>query len=75
MIKYIAPLLLFGSFVIAQSNWSDFFTDMHKWGGDTAVFFAQNGLFLNDTAANQIAIYRFSSAVDSATWRFSLGYD
>lgn len=60
---------------MAQSNWSDYFNDLSHWHGDTSVFSVQSGLQLNDSVANQIAIYRYSSAVDSATWRFSMSYD
>lgn len=73
--RFLVVLMLTCSGILAQSNWSDYFADLRDWHGDTATFSVQNGLQLDDSVANQIAIFRFSSAVDSATWRFSISYD
>lgn len=61
--------------VNAQVNWMESFVDLQRWNGDTAVFSVDSGLNLNDTIANQVVIWRYSSAADSATWRFSVAYD
>ena len=59
----------------AQVQWSEGFADLSHWNGDLDVFTADSGLHLTDSVANEVSLWRYSSAVDSATWRFSMSFE
>ncbi|MCC5917838.1 MAG: lamin tail domain-containing protein [Cryomorphaceae bacterium] len=77
----IALIFCFGRTGFTQSNWSDDFSAFpnisgRQWSGDVGVFAPDtNILQLSDSVANEISIYTYSTAFDSATWIFSVQYD